>query len=58
MHECGTCKYFLGCGDWCLCCEIHPWLCYSNDTACDDWVRREEKGLAKEYIKILDKYYK
>lgn len=50
MNKCGQCKYFLGYGDWNLCCSIfHPTpkekeqgllfpfghLCYATTDACD-----------------------
>ena len=50
MDKCGTCKHYIGCGDWNLCCDIpHPTtkekdrgmtfifghLCYEDTSACD-----------------------
>ena len=56
MDKCGTCKHYIGCGDWNLCCDIpHPTLkekemgmtflfghlCYEDTDACDMY---EPKG--------------
>lgn len=56
QHKCGTCKHYIGCGDWNLCCDIpHPTpkekemgmtfifghLCYEDTGACDMY---EPKG--------------
>lgn len=37
MAKCGTCKHFIGAGDWCLCCERHPELYYKDSPACEDY---------------------
>lgn len=56
MDKCGTCKHYIGCCDWNLCCDIpHPTpkekemgmtfifghLCYEDTSACDMY---ETKG--------------
>lgn len=56
MNKCGTCKHYIGGGDWNLCCGIHHptpkekemgktfyfgHLCYKNTDACDMY---EQKG--------------
>ena len=56
MNKCGTCKHFIGGGDWNLCCDIKPptpkekemclefyfgHLCYKDTDACDMY---EPKG--------------
>lgn len=39
--RCGTCKHFIGGGDWNLCCDLpHPeytygFLCYEDTLACE-----------------------
>ena len=60
MNKCGTCKHYIGGGDWNLCCTIkHPTpkeqengmtfifghLCYKNTDACDVYERKE-----KDYV--------
>lgn len=37
MAKCGTCRHFIGAGDWCLCCERHPELYYKDSPACEDY---------------------
>lgn len=34
---CATCKHFLGCGDWGLCCDLKDGLCYENTPKCDEY---------------------
>lgn len=34
---CGKCKHFIGAGDFCLCCKIHPELYYPFDKPCEDY---------------------
>lgn len=37
-RTCGDCKYFLGCGDWDLCCSLQKRrLCYEDNKACEDF---------------------
>lgn len=42
-ERCGTCKHFIGGGDWNLCCDLpHPdypcgFLCYEDTVACKDY---------------------
>ena len=60
MNKCGTCKYYIGGGDWNLCCTVqHPTpkeqekgmtftfghFCYKNTDACDMYERKE-----KDYV--------
>lgn len=41
--KCGTCKHFIGGGDWNLCCDLHHpdypcgFLCYEDTVACKDY---------------------
>lgn len=45
-HICNNCKYFIGKGDFGLCCELKYELCYEYDT-CNQWEVKEaliEKG--------------
>lgn len=50
-HTCSECEFFIGGGDWNLCCEKehtgYPmgFLCYENTPACEMF---EEKGKGKE----------
>lgn len=54
---CGTCRHYMGCGDWNLCCDIcHPTkaerekgltfifghLCYEDTPACDEYISKGE----------------
>lgn len=56
MNKCGTCRYYIGGGDWNLCCSIsHPTpeekikgmtytyghLCYKNTEACDMYMLKD-----------------
>ena len=56
MNKCGTCKYYIGGGDWNLCCSAsHPTpkekeegitfifghLCYKDTNACDIYEPKE-----------------
>ena len=38
---CGKCRYFLGMGDWNLCCDKNPDLYYEDTPACETFKRRE-----------------
>ena len=47
-YTCKDCKYFLGGGDWNLCCsKPHEdegwmgWLCYEDTQACDEFEEKE-----------------
>lgn len=40
---CGSCRYFIGAGDFNLCCEKHSWLCYRDSEACELHEYSEEK---------------
>lgn len=40
---CGSCRYFIGAGDFNLCCEKHSWLCYRDSEACELYEYSEEK---------------
>lgn len=57
-NKCGTCRYYIGCGDQNLCCAIkHPTpkekengmtfifghLCYENTDACDAYDLKGEE---------------
>lgn len=43
VMKCGTCKHFVGGGDWNLCCDLphenYPcgFLCYEDTAACKDY---------------------
>lgn len=39
---CKDCKYFLGCGDFGLCCELDPGLWYEDDS-CEKCEPKESK---------------
>lgn len=45
---CGSCKHYIGGGDWSLCCDLKYDLCYRFDEACENYVYSEEKGSAVE----------
>ena len=62
MHEtskCGSCKYFLGAGDYNLCCEKHSWLCYRDSEACALYEYSKERVLSlEEYDKQVAEYFR
>lgn len=37
QKTCSECRFFLGCGDWDLCCALQKrrLLCYGDSTACE-----------------------
>ena len=37
MATCGTCKHFIGGGDWNLCCDLQYDLCYRHTPACEKY---------------------
>ena len=62
MNHCGTCKHFIGGGDWNLCCDQMYDLCYKITPACEKYeyseetvkrIKREQEEL-NEYIRIMD----
>lgn len=48
--KCGNCKFYLGCGDWNLCCSNPPkdeidcfgFLCYADTDACKNYKYKGE----------------
>ena len=51
MNTCKDCKYFMGMGDWDLCCSKPParakdswcgFLCYEDTGACENFKEKEE----------------
>ena len=52
MDKCGNCKYFIGGGDWNLCCMNPPknevswcgFLCYEDTDSCDNFKLKEENS--------------
>lgn len=60
---CGTCRHFIGGGDWNLCCTEMYDLCYRFTQACDKYEYSAEKmkelderdRQLAEYIKGLKK---
>lgn len=49
---CGSCKHYIGGGDWNLCCDLKYDLCYRFSEACENYVYSEEKV---QQLKELDK---
>ena len=46
MNKCGTCRHFIGAGDFDLCCMLHMRrLCYKDDDACERW---DEKTIDRD----------
>ncbi len=43
METCGSCKHYIGGGDWNLCCDLKYDLCYRFDEACEYYVYSKEK---------------
>ena len=42
-NACGSCQFFIGAGDFNLCCEKHSWLCYRDSEACELYEYSKEK---------------
>lgn len=42
---CGSCKHYIGSGDWNLCCDKMYDLCYERTPACDMYEYSEAKVL-------------
>lgn len=40
--KCGSCRHFIGGGDWGLCCQIDYGLHYEDSEACQDYEQMEE----------------
>lgn len=40
--KCGSCRHFIGGGDWGLCCQIDAGLYYEDSDACDNYEPKEE----------------
>lgn len=56
---CGSCKHYIGGGDWNLCCDLKYDLCYRFDEVCENYVYSEEKvQLLKELDKKIAKMVK
>lgn len=41
--KCGTCKHYIGGGDWNLCCTRRYDLCYEDTDACGIYERDDRK---------------
>lgn len=39
-HFCGECEYFLGYGDWNLCCSLKSDICHRTTVACEYFLKR------------------
>ena len=66
-QTCGSCRHYIGGGDWNLCCDLphedYPcgFLCYKDTVACDQYVfsqatidREEEKRIElARYVREL-----
>lgn len=46
-NTCGTCLYFMGFGDWNLCCKLKCGLYYEDSPACEKY----EKIIASKEVK-------
>lgn len=40
---CDQCGFYLGCGDWSLCCDLKHDLCYDDTPACSSFLPKIEK---------------
>lgn len=40
---CGSCKHYIGGGDWNLCCNLMYDLCYEKTKACEKYEYSEDK---------------
>ena len=40
---CGSCRHYIGGGDWNLCCDMKYELCYKTTLACEDYGYSAEK---------------
>ena len=57
MDKCGTCKYYIGGGDWGLCCDLQYGLCYRYTAACHKYKFSQETiDRLKEQDEQLDEY--
>ena len=55
--RCGTCRHFIGGGDWYLCCDLRYDLCYEDYEACGLYEYSEEAVRRRvEQKKALEKY--
>ena len=52
-QTCGSCRHYIGGGDWNLCCDLKYGLCYLDTIACDKYefsqatIDREEEQRLK-----------
>lgn len=53
MEKCGNCEFFIGGGDWDLCCSNPPkasefnsfgFLCYADSDSCENFKCNQEKS--------------
>ena len=40
---CGTCRHYIGGGDWNLCCDLMYGLCYRDTGACERYEKEGER---------------
>ena len=54
MNKCGTCKYYIGAGDWDLCCEKQARrLTYGYNDACEQY---ESNPIKHRYCVVMDNH--
>lgn len=54
MSKCGSCRYFIGGGDWNLCCSKDYYLHYEDSPACDKYDPLEIRTC---YCPICDNHF-
>lgn len=48
QKTCKDCKYFLGMGDWDLCCSKKSGLCYENTEVCELFAPEELERMKED----------
>ena len=48
QKTCKDCKYFLGMGDWDLCCSKKSGLCYENTVVCELFAPEELERMKED----------
>lgn len=54
IKTCGSCRHYIGGGDWNLCCELQYDLCYKDTVACNnyDFSQATIDRLEEERVKL------
>lgn len=57
MAKCGSCKFFIGAGDYNLCCEKHSWLCYRDTEGCELYEYDSSKNGTEKSLNTSEHMY-